>query len=313
MPKIIEKIIPKSQTKQRPGYSMTPKYITVHNTANANKGANAEMHSRYLLNGAGGRTASWHFTVDDKEIYQHLPLNESGWHAGDGNGAGNRQSIGIEICENSDGNFEQAVKNAQWLIKKLMRDYNIPKANVVPHMKWSGKNCPHKLLGRWDSFIGGIGNAESIPKPVANKPKANNSIVDYLISIGVNASFANRAKLAAQHGIKNYSGAASQNIELLNKLKGKASAPKPSKPAAQPKPESNKQTVHLPASAKTWRTYKLNVQPVKKNSDWSLTPSAFGGLTYEILDTPYPDVVTINTSRGKRNIYVGKGTGAVIK
>ena len=74
-----------------------------------------------------------------------------------------------------------------------------------------------------------------------------------------------------------------------------------------------KNTVHLPASAKTWRTYKLDVQPVTKNSDWSLTPSKFGGLTYEILGRPYPDVVTINTSKGKRNIYVGKGTGAVIK
>lgn len=74
-----------------------------------------------------------------------------------------------------------------------------------------------------------------------------------------------------------------------------------------------KGTVHLPASAKTWRTYKLNVQPVAKNSDWSLTPSRYGGLTYTILGRPYPDVVTINTSKGKRNIYVGKGTGAVVK
>lgn len=75
----------------------------------------------------------------------------------------------------------------------------------------------------------------------------------------------------------------------------------------------SKHTVHLPASAKMWRTYKLNVQPVKKNSDWSLTPSVFGGLTYDVLGTPYTDVVTIKTSRGKRNIYVGPGTGAKIK
>lgn len=79
------------------------------------------------------------------------------------------------------------------------------------------------------------------------------------------------------------------------------------------KKEQDKGTVHLPASAKSWRTYKLNVQPIAKNSDWSLSPYKFGGLTYEILDRPYPDVVTINTSKGKRNIYVGKGTGALIK
>ena len=73
-----------------------------------------------------------------------------------------------------------------------------------------------------------------------------------------------------------------------------------------------KEYVQLPSSAATWRTYKLDVQPVVGNSDWSLTPSAFGGLEYEILDKPYTDVVTIDTSRGKRNIYVANGTGARI-
>lgn len=243
MPKIIQRIIPKSQAKQRPGYAMTPKYITVHNTANANEGANAEMHARYLLNGAGGRTASWHFTVDDKEIYQHLPLNENGWHAGDGNGKGNRQSIGIEICENSDGDFEKAVKNAQWLIEKLMKDHDIPKANVVPHKHWSGKNCPHKLLTGWAHFIGGIGAVEvtqEVSKPKEeNNPLSDytgNSIVDYLNSIGQDSGFSNRTKLATKYGIKNYKGTATQNLELLNKLrKGSVPAKPSNKPASKPK------------------------------------------------------------------------------
>ncbi|MEK3887238.1 peptidoglycan DD-metalloendopeptidase family protein [Bacillus sp. FSL K6-3431] len=137
----------------------------------------------------------------------------------------------------------------------------------------------------------------SVSKPVTG----GGSIVDYLNAKGISSTFTNRAKLAAQHGIKNYSGTASQNITLLAKVKGGATSVQP------------KGMVHLPASAKTWRTYKLSVQPVTKNSDWSLTPSAFGGLTYEIIGKPYADVVTINTSRGKRNIYVGKGTGAIIK
>ncbi|GIN92155.1 hypothetical protein J22TS1_32060 [Siminovitchia terrae] len=38
----------------------------------------------------------------------------------------------------------------------------------------------------------------------------------------------------------------------------------------------------------------------------------YGGLTYDILDRPYPNVVTINTSRGRRN-YIWHETGAVIK
>ncbi|TKZ16996.1 N-acetylmuramoyl-L-alanine amidase family protein [Bacillus velezensis] len=164
MVKITKDFIPVGHNN-RPGYAMNPAYITVHNTANTVRGASAAMHARYEKNPE--TPTSWHFTVDDKEIYQHLPLNESGWHAGDGNGTGNRKSIGIEICENSDGDFEKAVANAQWLIKKLMKDQGISLANVVPHQHWSGKYCPRKLLDRWDSFKAGISSA---PSKTVNSP-----------------------------------------------------------------------------------------------------------------------------------------------
>lgn len=123
----------------RPGYSMTPAYITVHNTANTAKGADAKMHANFVKNPS--TSESWHFTVDDSVIYQHLPIDENGWHAGDGtNGTGNRKSIGIEICENADGDFEKATSNAQWLIRKLMKENNIPLHRVVPHKNGLGKN-----------------------------------------------------------------------------------------------------------------------------------------------------------------------------
>lgn len=51
-----------------------------------------------------------------------------------------------------------------------------------------------------------------------------NSVVDYLKSIGQDSSFSNRAKLAAQYGISNYTGTAAQNLELLNKLKSGAAS-----------------------------------------------------------------------------------------
>ncbi|MCP6683264.1 N-acetylmuramoyl-L-alanine amidase [Bacillus nakamurai] len=158
MVKITQDFIPEGHNN-RPGNYMNPLYITVHNTSNTAKGADAASHARYAKNPA--TATSWHFTVDEKEIYQHLPLNENGWHAGDGNGDGNRKSIGIEICENSDGDFEKAVANAQWLIKKLMKEQGISLANVVPHKHWSGKQCPRKLLDRWDSFKAGISGAPS--------------------------------------------------------------------------------------------------------------------------------------------------------
>lgn len=58
----------------------------------------------------------------------------------------------------------------------------------------------------------------------AQKPSNNlykgSSLVDYLKSIGVDSSMANRKKLAQANGIKNYTGTASQNTTLLTKLRG---------------------------------------------------------------------------------------------
>lgn len=76
--KIIQSLIPVKHSKARPKYSMQAKYITVHNTGNA--GATGKQNADYVVN--QNEYKSWHFTVGNNEIYQHLPINESGWHAG---------------------------------------------------------------------------------------------------------------------------------------------------------------------------------------------------------------------------------------
>jgi N-acetylmuramoyl-L-alanine amidase len=175
-----EMIVPKGNTNIRPGHAMAPKYITIHETANTSKGANALNHAKYLDRQARGntdRSASWHFTVDDKEIYQHLPLNEVGWHAG--NKTGNYESIGIEIAVNSDGNYAKAVENARKLAAYLMNDLNISLAHVQKHQFWSGKNCPAFMIqrGQWDAFLKGTNayynehhtNKEDIPGEVTHE------------------------------------------------------------------------------------------------------------------------------------------------
>ena len=50
---------------------------------------------------------------------------------------------------------------------------------------------------------------------------SGNSIVDYLKSVGIDSSYANRKKLAKENGINNYSGTAEQNLKLLEILRGK--------------------------------------------------------------------------------------------
>ncbi|MFL1677016.1 N-acetylmuramoyl-L-alanine amidase [Paenibacillus dendritiformis] len=137
----------------KPSRPMTPQYITVHNTDNTAPGATAEAHSRYILNGSGGTQTSWHYTVDDHEIYQSLRDNEQGWHAGDGSGPGNASSIGIEVCMYQGMDEPLAWQRAAELIALLAKRHGIGLNAIVPHRHWSGKACPSRILPRWQEFM----------------------------------------------------------------------------------------------------------------------------------------------------------------
>lgn len=134
--------------KNRPGTRMNVQWLTIHETGNAKVGADAEAHQRYAQN--NDRSVSYHWAVDDKVMLQILPDNEIAWHAG--SKAGNRTSIAIEICENADGNKEQRYQNAVYLSAYLLHKHNLPLERMVPHKKWSGKNCPRNLLLQWEAF-----------------------------------------------------------------------------------------------------------------------------------------------------------------
>jgi N-acetylmuramoyl-L-alanine amidase CwlA len=139
---IIQRLIPKNLTDTRPGLKLVPEFLTIHETDNTASGANAEAHARLQENG-NSRQASWHLQVDDLKCIQSIPFNEIAWAAGDGaNGPGNRKSIHLEICVNSDGNYKKAVQNAAIVAAQVMKQFNIPIANLVQHNHWSGKNCP---------------------------------------------------------------------------------------------------------------------------------------------------------------------------
>jgi N-acetylmuramoyl-L-alanine amidase CwlA len=152
---ILEEFIPAGR-KNRPGRYNPCSYITIHETGNRAKTADAAAHATYLKSDAAAEGwVSWHYTVDDKSVWQHLPDGESAYHAGDGgNGPGNRTSIGIEICVNAGGDFEKAKKNAAALVRLLRGEHDIPLENVVQHNHWSGKNCPQTIResGKWPVF-----------------------------------------------------------------------------------------------------------------------------------------------------------------
>ena len=145
--------------KNRPGRDTNPgAYITIHETGNAAGGADAAAHGDYLDSDAGERDmVSWHYTVDDHAIVQHLPDYETAYHAGDGKGGpGNAASIAVEICVNAGGDFAQAQANAASLVRLLMAEHSIPLERVVQHHHWNGKDCPKTIRntpGGWDAFL----------------------------------------------------------------------------------------------------------------------------------------------------------------
>ena len=144
--------------KNRPGGSVRKKWITIHETGNFAKGADAAAHGSYLdSDAAEQKRVSWHYTVDDHAVIQHLPDHEPAYHAGDGGmGTGNRESIGIEICVNAGGDFERAKANAAALVRLLMAEQGIDMAHVVQHNHWSGKDCPYTIRhtpGAWEAFL----------------------------------------------------------------------------------------------------------------------------------------------------------------
>jgi len=170
--------------RNRPGGKNGLKFITIHNTGNANRGAGAAAHAAYVKSAeAADLPVSWHYTIDEGVIYQHLPDTETAYHAGDGSGPGNTQSIGIEICENIDGNLLGATNNAVMLVAQLCRKYSIPVQNVVQHNRWSGKDCPYQLRRdkpySWAEFLVKVGGLSSTSP---NEATVINALADGIIT-----------------------------------------------------------------------------------------------------------------------------------
>ncbi len=149
-------------SRARPGAQREIKYLVIHETDNFSAGANAKAHGSFILQNANAADGlvSWHYTVDDHEIYHHLPDNEPAYHAGDGmeKNSGNLNGVGIEMCVNEDGNYEQTLINTQKLCARLLVEYNLKPKALKKHQDFSGKACPARLINdnRWDEFCAAV-------------------------------------------------------------------------------------------------------------------------------------------------------------
>lgn len=130
-------------TSARPLEKRIIKYRVIHETDNFEKGVGAANHATFLENNNKSPT-SWHYTVDDKEIYHHIPDDERANHAGDKEG--NDYGIGIELCVNEDSDFNQTFDNATKLVAYLLKSYNLDISAIKTHHDFTGKECPHNIL-----------------------------------------------------------------------------------------------------------------------------------------------------------------------
>lgn len=133
-------------------------WVVIHDTANTDPGGTALSHANYLYNSTLSLAelwVSWHFTIDDTYIYESLPEDERGFHAGDGSvlpyqgstylGGGNRNGIGIEMAINQGGDLYRTWQRTAKLVADIMVRYNLPRDHMKYHNDFSGKDCPKSL------------------------------------------------------------------------------------------------------------------------------------------------------------------------
>lgn len=159
----------------RPGRKLDAlRAIILHWTANTNRGANAIANRNYFNSmhyDANGNLiyASAHFIVDSGSIVQCLPEDEVGYHVGakairytptakrimGASASPNYVTIGIEMCVNSDGNFDITRAQTVELTRMLAKKHGITRENILRHFDITGKDCPRMMLENtvWDGFL----------------------------------------------------------------------------------------------------------------------------------------------------------------
>ena len=274
---------------------MAPKGICIHNTAND---ASASNEIAYMQ--SNNNEVSFHIAIDDTEAIQAIPFNRNTWHAGDGgSGEGNRNYISIEICYSKSGGlkFINAEKRAAKEVAALLKQYGWTISNVKKHRDFSNKYCPHLTLALgWQRFLNMI-QAE-LNTSTANNNVNNEEMYRIRKSWGDPASQIGafrilesaKKKCKAGYYVFNSKGEKIYPVEATN----------------------SKKYLNLKPHVPSWRVYPLDKTPVVGNECARLSPSQYGGLSYEILEDK-GDIKTIKTEMfGKVQIYAPKDNDSSI-
>lgn len=119
------------------GKTIAVKGLMVHSTACPGIMA-SDWYSRWNEPGLNPAKCV-HGFLDDNELYQYLPWNYRGWHAG---GKANDTHIGIEWCESKDLNdkayMAQVWANGVELYTMLCKQFNLTEKNITSHKEGWG-------------------------------------------------------------------------------------------------------------------------------------------------------------------------------
>lgn len=199
-----QQLISESKYGVKCPYSMTPKGICIHNTANDATAANEVAYMSRNNN-----EVSYHIAIDDVEAIQAIPFNRNAWHAGDGgSGEGNRNYIAIEICYSKSGGdrFNKAEQRAAKEVAALLKQYGWNINNVKKHQDFSNKYCPHRTLDLgWQRFLnviqGELNKSNGITTTKSDLYRVRKTWADGKTQIGAYSNLDN-AKKACKQGYK---------------------------------------------------------------------------------------------------------------
>lgn len=234
--KVTVDLLPKGSVSTQTKNSETS--VTIHNTGVWDVPAENFNRSIHSVNkNPFGRQASWHFAVDDKELFQHIDTAHESWNTGVGD-RGNETTISIEICMFKDASRQKkAEDNAIALVRHLMaNNKKIGFDNIVTHQYWSGKYCPYVILSRpngWNNFMQRV-RAYGDVKPVAPKPVTASTVTHTVVKGDTLWGISVQYKVTVAD-IKNLNNLKSDVINVGDKLVVKGKAVAVAKPVA-PKP-----------------------------------------------------------------------------
>lgn len=303
-------------------------------------GEGADKHDNivdYFMGKAEAGVKSPNYVLSDNKITCMVEPDMVAWCST----KGNPTTVSIE-CQPTLG--DEGYKRLGWLIKQLEAKYN-HRMTLYPHKFWNATDCPGTIsLDRARKEADGADTSGSLPAPspapVPITPPAIAAAKVFLPAAAGTWRFYKESAVPAKGNEYKFlqpgnpAFAPGLTYDILGRAdndntviiqtrdfgRGKIwvtgtsaqfiSGSAPSQPS---KPSGN--TVTLPVRVDSWRAYPIYVLPrVGNERGQFLRPSKIGhDLVYDILDRPYPNVVTIDTqSYGRVNIYVGPETEAIL-